>query len=84
MAMKDREFFFNGMPVGCFLEAEFPRIAARYPYMPYRGPGHYEMQLRLHAGECPRCHYEDGGVRTSFIVGGCPDYGFLDLRDFEQ
>ena len=46
MAHSEREFMFDGKPVGYFEERELPRVPGRYRYMPYRGLGHYEMQRR--------------------------------------
>ena len=78
-----RDFHFDGMEVGHFEETEMPRAAGRFRYMPYRGPGHYEMQRHLRAGGSPRCYYDTGNVHIAFSVHGCPEYGVLELRDFE-
>jgi len=79
----EQEFFIDGMPVGYFEETEMPRVAGRFRYMPYRGAGHYEMQTLRKAGDCPRCYYDAGDSRVSFVVRDCPDYGVLELDDFE-
>ena len=76
------DFMFEGTEVGIFLE--LPRSPGRYRYEPYRGPGHYEMQRRLGSGESPRCYYDSGGVRVSFNVSRCPEYGVLELNNFES
>ena len=78
------EFSFDGMPVGIFKESDYPRSSGRYCYEPYRGLGHYEMQKLLRAGGSPRCYYESDGVRVSFTIRSCPEYGVLVLCDFES
>ena len=76
-------FFLDEMPVGIFEDQEFPRSPGRYRYLAYRGMGHYQMQTQLKAGSTPRCFYDDGDFHISFTVHACPDYGVLELRDFE-
>jgi hypothetical protein len=78
------DFFFDGTEVGYFRGGAFPQSAGRYQYEPYRGPGHYEMQTRLEAGGSPRCYYDIDGFRTKFTVRACPEYGVLELCDFER
>jgi len=75
---------FNGMAVGLFKDADYPRTPGRYRYEPFRGPGHYEMQTRRRSGESPRCYYDSAGVRVSFTVRDCSEYGVLELSDFES
>lgn len=78
------DFYFGGREVGYFEGGSFPQLAGKYSYMPYRGPGHYQMQMSLDAGGLPRCYYDFEGVRTSFVVQDCPDYGILVLDDFQS
>ena len=77
-------FMFSGMPVGYFEEHDFPRAVGRYRYMPFRGPGHYEMQTQRRSGASPRCYYDTDDIRVSFTVRDCPEYGVLELCDFES
>lgn len=42
-----KDFYFNGMVVGYFEQADYPTTDGQYSYIPYRGPGHYEMQTSL-------------------------------------
>jgi hypothetical protein len=44
MPLAETEFMFDGMAVGFFEEVKPPSSPGLYRYMPYRGPGHYEMQ----------------------------------------
>lgn len=78
----EREFSYQDMPVGCFEEESFPAAAGRFRYMPYRGPGHYEMQTALSAGSRPECSYREGNRIVSFVVVDCPEYGVLELAGF--
>jgi len=81
--MPELELRFDGMAVGRFEEPDFPRSPGRYRYEPYRGPGHYEMQTQRRAGGSPRCYYDAQDVRVTFTVRDCPEYGVLELCDFE-
>lgn len=83
MSFTEPDFLFDGMAVGYFEEVEPPRSPGLYRYMPYRGPGHYEMQMVLRGGGSPCCYYEADGVRVSFTVRDCPEYGVLELCDFD-
>jgi hypothetical protein len=73
---------FNGRAVGLF--GQFPSAPGRYRYEPYRGLGHYEMQKLLHAGGAARCHYDVGERRVAFTVKQCPEYGVLELDEFQM
>lgn len=43
-----KEFFYNGNPVGVFVNhEEFPEMPGVYRYDPYRGTGHYELVTSL-------------------------------------
>jgi hypothetical protein len=84
MSVSEPEFLFDGMPVGYFEEPEPSCMPGLYRYMPYRGAGHYEMQTLRRKGGSPRCYYEADGVRTWFTVKDCPEYGVLELCDFES
>jgi hypothetical protein len=77
------EFMFDDMPVGTFKEPDDPRLPGRYKYEPYRGPGHYDMCRRLRAGEKARCYYDCDEARVSFFVNDIPEYGVLELSDFQ-
>jgi hypothetical protein len=74
---------YDGSPVGYFARSEFPRAPGRYRYVPYRGPGHLEMQKQCEAGATPRCYYIISGGRVSFTVRDCPVYGELVIDEFE-
>jgi hypothetical protein len=84
MTIYGPEFYFDGMAVGLFLGADGPTAPGRHGYEPYRGSGHYEMQTLRRAGGSPRCYYEAPGERVAFTVQGCPEYGVLELSDFER
>jgi hypothetical protein len=82
--MTEPEFYFDGMAVGYFVGSDGPRVPGDYLYEPYRGTGHYEMQSLLCGGGSPRCSYVAEGERVEFTVKGCPQYGVLELCDFER
>ena len=78
------EFMFEGMPVGYFQEPEFPSTDGSYHYMPYRGPGHYRMGISLGETGKARCTYDSVRERVLFTVRSCPEYGVLELVEFER
>jgi hypothetical protein len=84
MADPELEFLFEGMLVGIFKESDYPRAPGRYGYEPYRSFGHYALHTQLAAGGSPRCYYEADGVRVSFTVRDCPEYGVFELCEFES
>jgi hypothetical protein len=44
--------------------------------MPYRGPGHHDMQVALKAGPV-RCSFKDGRASYEFIVSSVPQNSVL-------
>jgi hypothetical protein len=52
--------------------------------MPYRGFGHLEMQTERRSGGTPHCYYDTDKERVSFNIINCPNYGVLELADFER
>ena len=82
--MKELIFYFARMPVGHFERGVYPTIDGQYRYMPFRGPGHYEMQTSLERGDEVRCSYDAGGQQVTFAVRECPEYGALVLADFRK
>jgi hypothetical protein len=80
---KSQLFLFEGMPVGYFEQEEFPHTAGRYRYVPFRGPGDFEMQKQREAGTQPRCYFNTSGGQVSFAIRDCPVYGELVICDFE-
>lgn len=75
------DFSFDGKDVGYF-ESPSPRQDGHARYMPFRGPGHYELQQALKMGARPRCAYIVNGTEISFDVLACPEYGVLELANF--
>lgn len=78
----DLEFFFGNNAVGYFEHEAFPTADGNYQYVPYRGPGHFEMREALRATGAADCWYALDGVRVTFTVAACPEYGVLRLSDF--
>lgn len=79
---KESNFSFNGQDVGYF-ESSSPMQDGPARYIPFRGPGHYDLQQALKAGLLPRCVYVINGVGISFDVLACPEYGVLELSNFQ-
>jgi hypothetical protein len=77
------DFMFDGSPVGVFLETEYPNSPGPYRYEPYRSFAHYEVHNLLQKGEHPRCYYDYNQTRVNFTVRACPEYGVLELSDFD-
>lgn len=77
------EFEFEGRPVGIFTSGA-PTGEGLAAYMPYRGPGHHDMQMVLRAGATARCAYLSEKGRVHFDVLGCPNYGVLSLANFSE
>jgi|GEM_PF-5726873 len=76
-------FFHGPYEAGEFTGEAYPREPGVYAYTPIEGIGHEELNLARQAAAEPRCHFDEGGVRTSFIIRSSPRYGRLELADFE-
>ena len=79
-----RTFFFEDLPVGYFVDDPLPSSAGCYRYVPYRGPGHYQLGLALRTFGPQRCHYIAENFKRRFSVLACPVYGLLELADFDD
>jgi hypothetical protein len=77
-------FYLNNLPVGYFSDDSTPIADGDYKYMPYRGPGHYNLGLLLKSSQVPRCHYTSSGRRIEFSVLAQIEYGVLRLSGFES
>ena len=81
-------FSFGKYPVGYFEEERYPDKPGRYRYEPFRGPGHYDLAVKINRGEPAECYYDDGADRVSFTVTGEVDIGdlkvALDLKEFKR
>ena len=76
---KALEFSFQGQPVGCFEESEYPQTSGRYRYAPQRGIGHYEMGKALGRGPV-QCSFKDDGLTRKFTVLSEPEPGVLEVE----
>ena len=74
-----RSFFFDENPVGYFELDQFPSEPGSYPYMPYRGIGHYRLMESLKSSGPQRCYYLVKGTKHFFTVLNCPSQGVLEL-----
>ena len=77
-----KTFFFEGNPVGYFLEDQLPTAPGRFKYTPYRGPGHYNLGQALSSRGPQPCHYLLDGQPRDFTVVSVVSYGLLGLSDF--
>lgn len=76
------DFFFEGLEVGIFT-APFPQQDGLHCYEPYRGEGHYRLSTLLRGGSAQRCYYDVESQRFFFTVVACPEYGVLELSEFD-
>lgn len=76
------DFFFERLAVGSFVGG-LPRQDGRHRYEPYRGEGHYRLATLLRRGSAQRCYYDVGEQRFFFTVIGLPEYGVLELSEFD-
>jgi hypothetical protein len=61
------KFWYDGEPVGYFETDVAPASPGRYPYVPYRGPGHYALSTSLRAGERPYCCCRSRVIRRTSV-----------------
>ena len=61
------EFFFGSHVVGYF-EDQPPLSAGEYPYMPFRGPGHFLLGQELKRKGPQYCHYVTNDENRYFTV----------------
>lgn len=82
--MEKLVFPFRGMPVGTLEELRFPAGAGRFRYMPYRGPGHFDMCEAVKNKGTARCTFEQDGQPFDMVVDGIPEYGVLSVATVRQ
>jgi hypothetical protein len=80
--MNEIEFYFQGNPVGTFIDPAPPFEKCNCKYMPYRGPGHFAMQTELKNNGIARCYYDSKEGRHIFEVTSCSANGELELGAF--
>lgn len=79
--MRELEFKFGGDEVGYLEEPAFPKAEGRYRYVPYRGPGHYEMAQEMTARGSAVIVFDDEGIVRRARAREI-EYGVLELSDF--
>ena len=70
-------FFYNDHEVGYFVSGEYPCTPGDVEYMPFRGPGHFEMQQSLNSRKVVECVFNHHGREYRMQVESCPEYGVL-------
>jgi hypothetical protein len=78
------DFHFKGVPIGRFETATYPTKPGSYPYLPYHEGGHDLMQVRLQLYGRARCYYDTETARVFFSVVANPEYGRVELTEFER
>jgi hypothetical protein len=78
------EFYINDMVVGTFEGNRYPVQDGEYKYMPYRGPGHLEMQNRLKKDGKAQCKYILKNKDIIFDITACPKYGIVVLANIRE
>ena len=79
------EFFFQGLPVGRFLDVEvYPAKPGIYRYLPYRGVGLYRLGQECGPGGVARCSYPGPGGPSGFIGRPGAERGFFVVESIES
>ena len=73
-------FFFGNQAVGYF-EDQPPSSAGQYPYMPFRGPGHFRLVQELARKGPQYCHYVANGETRYFTVVRIPSLHVLEVSE---
>jgi hypothetical protein len=84
MEHEDRRlvFEFDGDHVGCFEGIDgYPTTPGKYRYMPFRGPGHYEMREACARRGSARCSYRTAEGVVEFTARPANEYGALEISD---
>jgi hypothetical protein len=72
------EFFFEEHAVGYF-EDHCPFSPGQYPYMPFRGLGHFRLVQALASSGSQRCYYVTEGEKHYFTILSIASYGVLQV-----
>lgn len=79
------DFFYTNMVVGIFTEATgIPIVPGKYQYMPYRGPGHYDLMIALKSGKSQVCVFDFRSKQFRIVVGSYTPDGCLDVVSAEE
>ncbi len=76
-------FLFDGMVVGEFTNG-YPSTVGDFIYMPYRGPGHLQMQEKLRESHEVTCSFKKGTKIFTLTIIACPKYGVLTASDMKE
>jgi len=72
-------FFFGDMVVGQFSDGSYPDRDGAVRYVPFRGPGHFELQAALKSDRKADCYFKRDEEKVAFTVVACPRYGVLEI-----
>jgi hypothetical protein len=73
--------FFIGSEVVGYFEGQSPSAAGQYPYMPFRGPGHFLLVQELARKGPQYCHYVANGEARYFTVVRIPSLHILEISE---
>lgn len=76
-------FTFNQMVVGEFTDG-YPTAPGDITYMPYRGPGHGQMQKALKDAGQVSCSFRKEGNTFTLTIIACPKYRVLTASDLRE
>jgi hypothetical protein len=65
--LENKKFFFGEQAAGYF-QADLPSSSGDYPYMPFRGPGHYKLTGKVASSGSAQCYYLIGNEKRHFSV----------------
>ena len=76
---KRLDFLFGNEVVGYFVTS-LPTRSGRFPYIPYRGPGHFHLGEALQKYGPQECHYVTGEKTQTFKIMRIASYGVLEIE----
>ena len=74
---------FNEMVVGEFSNG-YPTVPGDFTYMPYRGPGHGQMQKTLMESGQTTCSFKKGNETFTLTIIARPKYRVLTASDLKE
>ena len=76
-------FIYNKMVVGEFSKG-YPTDSGDFTYMPYRGPGHFQMQQTLKKEHKVTCTFAKGPHSFTMVITSSPRYGVLTVSELNR
>ena len=76
-------FTCDGHVVGEFKDG-YPAETGKFRYMPYRGPGHYRLGIKMRDEGSAVCTFTNGSEMYTMLITACPKYGVLTAGELKQ